>query len=123
MKNEVKGFAYVETTEEEKERLWKAVRAHGYGMNDYQNAKVDKALVNEDRSILFTRADFVCDGIKHCGEPDDYIYVIVRGEEHQGALVWYEKEPRVVRQGGDKILENKQIVELAKFYQKEVYRK
>lgn len=114
----VEDFRFVKTTEEEQQRLWKCIKRYCCSLNDYQNAKVELALTNADRSILFTMGAFVSEWIKRCDEPSDYEYVVVKGDRAEWMLVWFEANGMIKAKRGDEIFEDDELLRMVDYYEK-----
>ncbi len=72
------------------------------------------ALTDENRSFYLTMCAYIPDGlIKHCGEPDDYEYIILTDKTH--GAVW-EQGGKIMEIYGKIHFSEEQILELIRFY-------
>lgn len=74
------------------------------------------AMTDTNRRFLMTLSRFMADGIKHCGEPDDYEYAIVTGSEMGIVYIWHPYNPEIRGIEGNIPLPKEELKEMIRYY-------
>lgn len=109
-------YSFVVTTDDERVQLWRCIRDYGWSYFDYQNARVCIAMTDPSRTFLLTMSHYVSDGIKHCGEPDDYGYAVITPDTAGTVTVWFNGQTEIRQKSGKIPFSDEEIMRMTRFY-------
>lgn len=111
-------FHFTVTTDAERVLLWKTALQYVECCYGYSNVCLTSALTDAKRSFLLTQCLYLSDGIKHCGEPDDYGYLILTPETEGMVMVWNlaSTAPKIIQRHGEIPVPDETLLRMIRFY-------
>lgn len=113
----VKDYSFCVTDTDCRERLAECIEK--YGSNDIgsSNKYLDSAMTDGQNRFWLTLCYYLSEGIKRCGEPDDYEYAIVTNETMGVVHVWHpESNVQIKCIRGDIPLAEKELCDAINYY-------
>lgn len=108
-----KEYRFVKLTEQEKARMQECAKG------TYPTGRIsrfDYAMTDAQKRFLMVQCYFMSDGIKHCGEPDDYAYAIHTGSETGIVYVWHPHIPEIRYTEGSIPIPLEALKEIIRYY-------
>lgn len=100
----------------QKAQLWNCICQYGDKFKKHGDAQLGYALTDEKHNFWLTLCFYMSDGIKHCGEPDDYEYAVVTNHTAGVVRVWFQNGVQIKNIKGEIPLTEQKLYEVVDFY-------
>lgn len=107
-------YIFEPLSETDKLKFMDCINKHSVDYRYFKNANMDYYMTDRNHSFKMIQCAYISDGIKRCGEPDDYEFAIITQNTSGTVLVWNFNDFRSVN--GEILIPKETLVTMFRYY-------